>query len=83
MKNPYNTLDLQIATVTHYFNGGHPVGTKILIDSEFGSTVAVLGVMSDDTAINSVIPVLREAWNQGFDARRKQKRWETVWDAPY
>ena len=83
MKNPYNTLDLQIVTVTHYFNGGHPVGTKILIDSEFGSTVAVLGVISDEIAIDFVIPALREAWNQGFDARRKQERWETVWDAPY
>ena len=82
MKNPYNTLDLQITTVTHYFNGGHPVGTKILIDSESGSTVAVLGVISDEIAIDFVIPALREAWNQGFDARCKQERWETVWDAP-
>lgn len=80
--NPYNASNLQIVTVTQNFDGGHPVGTKTLINNEFGTVVAVLGVMSDDTAINSVIPALREAWNQGFDARCKQERWETVWDVP-
>ena len=82
MKNPYNTLDLQITTITQTFEYGHPIGTKILVNSESGIIVAVLGVISDEIAIDFVIPALREAWNQGFDARRKQERWETIWDAP-
>jgi hypothetical protein len=31
-------------------------------------------VISDEIAIDFVIPALREAWNQGFDARCKQER---------
>jgi hypothetical protein len=65
-------LDLQIATVTHYFNGGHPVGTKILIDSESGSTVAVLGVIRAKNAIVEKTAFLQLLLKEEFDERSKK-----------